>query len=55
MVVGRAVDETTKDVGVAVQGSSAQDKIVRALRVPVLVLGGVDFAAAEHSLPEGHS
>ena len=44
-----------RGINVAVQGSSAQDRTVRALMVPVLVLGGFDKAAAEHSLPGGHS
>ena len=40
---------------VEVQGYSAQERIVRALMVPVLVLEEFDRAAAEHSLPGGHS
>ena len=55
VVVGCVVDKMTRGIRVAVQGCSAQERTVRALMVPVLVLGGFDKAAAEHSLPGGHS
>lgn len=48
---GDRVDVTVRKV---VQGVNAQERIVRALVVPVLVLGGFDRAASEHSLSGGH-
>jgi len=45
-----AEDATVRKVVEVVQGVSAQERTVRALIVPVLVLEGLDEAASEHSL-----
>lgn len=56
VVCGGDDDVALRGVGVVVvQGVSAQERTVRALIVlSVLVLGGFDKAAAEHSLSVGH-